>query len=609
MHPFTSPRLPGVPILRLDATGSDFSRWRRCVKFALTTKGTWRYCDGTYSMPMPAAVPKVARLANAGQCPEDGDEQPSLLEERRAWVRQDREAKLDIFLSLAEDVMLELFGVGPPLPPSNLCAQDLMEKLAENFVTFDFEAYHHAFCHFLNLHVDQFNTLEDFNREFGTTLEDLLDHGHPLSNVQACSAYFSKIRCTQNPWVTKMLKQWHDLHAEPQLSDMMKKSPPWSVIRPLAIKSLQHTQSNSTTDVVSDNRPRQMGSDTRSASWASSTALSSMSSMTTQSQDIIISAATGDIAGLNNNASFKRPTVAFNIIPECQSSKSGVSKSPAGVTCTDTPVAISRWLDDGPWPAPKSPKAFIDRPLPLPPSVIIQTEQRQTQRSRVISPYVSEHPAFRTEVGESDKLLPANLHDSLRPSSLFSDSLEANVTPASSGPASPPTQSLPGPCNILESVTPAVHVAIPWPGEAEETNPPPDQPRTISPSSSPEEVHALRKSLNASNETLYSSSSSSTTSSLLSLPLQGTQDLAWDYVSGHLNQHSLLPVASHSLTALPPVQKADRTGQANHPSLMSRLSGDNVMPSMDEPRERIKAGQGRKGWNLRRLGHGRGLRA
>ena len=98
--------------------------------------------------------------------------QPGLLEERRSWVRKDREVKLDIFLSLAEEVMLELFEVGPPLPPSNFSSQEILEALDERFNVFSFSGYHHAFCHFLNLHIDQYASIEDFNNEFTTVLED-----------------------------------------------------------------------------------------------------------------------------------------------------------------------------------------------------------------------------------------------------------------------------------------------------------------------------------------------------------------------------------------------------------------------------------------------------
>ncbi|KAH8709988.1 hypothetical protein GQ44DRAFT_743007 [Phaeosphaeriaceae sp. PMI808] len=173
--------------------------------------------------------------------------QPGLLEERRNWVRNDREVKLDIFLSLAEDVMQEVFEDGPPLPPSNLTAQDMLEALDDRFAEFSFEAYHHAFCHFLNLHIGQYASIQEFNQEFLMTLEDLLDHGHPLSNVQACSAYFSKLRCTQNPWVIKKLEEWDAQAEEIDCIELLKEGgdSPWAVVRPLATKSSQNFQVDS----------------------------------------------------------------------------------------------------------------------------------------------------------------------------------------------------------------------------------------------------------------------------------------------------------------------------------------------------------------------------
>ena len=152
-------------------------------------------------------------------------------------MKQDREVKLDIFLSIADDIKLEIFDVGPPLPPSSLTAQEMIETLDERFGAFKFEEYHHVFCHFLNLHIDQYANLEEFNAEYQATLGDLLDHGHPMSNIQACSAYFSKLRCTQNPWVAAKLKEWDTQSPELQLSDLMKQSPPLSIIRPLTMSS------------------------------------------------------------------------------------------------------------------------------------------------------------------------------------------------------------------------------------------------------------------------------------------------------------------------------------------------------------------------------------
>jgi hypothetical protein len=230
----TSPRLPGVHILKLDSTGPEYSRWRRSLQFALASKDTWKYCNGALPMPMPKTRPVPAISPEEAK-----DVQPSLLEERRSWVRQDREVKLDIFLSLAGDVMQDVFEVGPPLPPINYNAQEMLKALDERFHEFSFSGYHHAFCHFLNLHLDQYASIKDFNSEFKTVLEDLIDYGHPLSNTQACSAYLSKLRCTQNPGVAKKLEELDALSTEPEIHDLMRESLSWPCIRPLATKSSQ----------------------------------------------------------------------------------------------------------------------------------------------------------------------------------------------------------------------------------------------------------------------------------------------------------------------------------------------------------------------------------
>lgn len=228
MQLLTSPSLLGVRILTLDATGPEYSRWRRNVRFALETKNRWKYCNGRRPMPMPKATPAIA---------EPNDIQPSLLEERREWMRRDREVKLDIFQSLAEEVMQDVFGVGPTLPPTQYTAQQMLQALDNRFSVFEFEGYHHAFCHFLNLHVDQYESLDDFNKEFRAVLEDLHDYGHPMSNVQACSAYFSKLQCTQNPWVAKKVAEWDIQPLEPQLCDLMQAAVLWPCTKSLACNS------------------------------------------------------------------------------------------------------------------------------------------------------------------------------------------------------------------------------------------------------------------------------------------------------------------------------------------------------------------------------------
>ncbi|KAF2261541.1 hypothetical protein CC78DRAFT_583638 [Lojkania enalia] len=227
-----SPRLPGVNVLPAETTGPQYRRWRRGVENAFKAKEIWGHCDGSIPMPMPASGPNFfSPVASANP-------QPQLLEERKAWVKSDRDVKLDIFLSVSDEIKLEIFEVGPPLPPSAMTAQEMLEALDERFMNFKFEDYHHIFCHFLNLHIDQFSSLEEFNSEFLATLEDLLDHGFPLDNVHACSAYFSKLRCTQNPWVAKKLKEWDSLPEPPLLQNLMKECPPWMIIRPLATKTI-----------------------------------------------------------------------------------------------------------------------------------------------------------------------------------------------------------------------------------------------------------------------------------------------------------------------------------------------------------------------------------
>ncbi|KAF1980041.1 hypothetical protein BU23DRAFT_444181, partial [Bimuria novae-zelandiae CBS 107.79] len=227
----SSPRLPGVVILRAEATGPEYARWKREIKSAFTAKGTWGYCDGSIKMPMPGAGPNFFSPVS------QPDMQNTLLEDRRAWVKKDREVKLDIFLSVSDDIKIEVFEVGPPLPPSAMTAKEMLEALDEHYSGFKFEDYHHVFCHFLNLHIDQYTNIAEFNAEFQATLDDLLDHGYPLSNMQACSAYFSKLRCTQNPWVATQIKAWDDRQDEPELAKLMATSPPWSIIRPLTMST------------------------------------------------------------------------------------------------------------------------------------------------------------------------------------------------------------------------------------------------------------------------------------------------------------------------------------------------------------------------------------
>ncbi|KAH5061311.1 hypothetical protein HBH96_076350 [Parastagonospora nodorum] len=412
MLPLTSPRLPGVPILHAQSTGPEFSRWRRSIKFALEAKGTWRYCSGECTMPMPSSP--TMSTANL---------QPSLLEERREWVKHDREVKLDIFLSIAEEVMLELFEVGPPLPPSNMNAQEMLRVLEQRYAVFNFESYHHAFCHFLNLHIDQYSTIEEFNQEFLTTLEELLDHGQPLSNTQACSAYFSKLRCTQNPWVAKKLKEWDVKGGEMDCRELLKESPPWSIIRPLATKA-SHTflvQSIPEEDVedssASDSDSLLEKSDGSTASSVSSHSRNvstesapqkdpsaperQHSILTVRSQEITIQASPEAIAEMELQAMHKElgklPTSA---IPERGSSKFQV---PGTILSDGSKESLPEWLVSKKSVAQR-PLPPTDRPLPpLPQSdgeVAISKTSSQTSLPKTISspkPPTQTPPTLRLE--------------------------------------------------------------------------------------------------------------------------------------------------------------------------------------------------------------------
>lgn len=334
-------------------------------------------------MPMPEA-------STPSQSQESSPEvsQPSLLEERRAWVKKDRDLKLDIFLSLHEDVMLEVFD-DPTTPPPSLSAQQMLNVLNNHFAEFKFEAFHHAFCHFLNIHIDQFQTVEDFNLEFSTTLEDLLDYGQPLSNAQACSAYFSKLRCSQNPWVVKKLAEWDSLAVEPELIDLMKESPPWSYIRPLATKTSQ----NFHTDVIpeesledSETHSDSETSERSVASRASSRTTHSRhtSTATRRSQEITVHVSAKDIADVGCPASPKDSETSPSVsIPERQSSRDCVPGTPLADEVSAAPAVkdFKKAITRVPVPAP------VDRPLPPLPAPVRQSVEND-KRTRSPSPHI-----------------------------------------------------------------------------------------------------------------------------------------------------------------------------------------------------------------------------
>jgi hypothetical protein len=587
MLQLTSPRLPGVPVLQLQFTSPEYSRWRRSIKYALEAKGTWKYCNGKCPMPMPATSPTISTTIL----------QPSLLEERRDWVKHDREVKLDIFLSLAEEVMLEIFEVGPPLPPSNMNAQEMLEALEERFAVFRFEGYHHAFCHFLNLHIDQYSCIEDFNQEFLMTLEDLLDHGHPLSNVQACSAYFSKMRCTQNPWVAKKLEEWEQT-GEMDCIELLKEAPPWAIIRPLATKSSQNFRAESIPEEYledssdSDSDP----SDKSDASTVSSMSLHSRhvsdmtvqtvqpkravperlsSFMTTRSQEITIIASPGVIGEPDLDQ--------LPIIPERGSSKNQV----AGTSLSDEPTApLPEWL--------VSKKSIARRPVPAPQVPESTAFKKSSQTSLKLE---TTHPTLRPST-------PTDVHPALRsePShptnqpSTHPDSLPTIDT-------TPLSLSYPFPSESISRrpSTSSPNIAVPWPSTPD-IAPRPHSSRAVLPfTQSPHPLPSLSlpqkftspnphfspygtSHLTSHNQDDEDDDDDEHSPNTFTLPLQGSRENAWDYLyeakGGYLLDQSAAALARQPTYAdeavVVPAKKVRQHKKAASLDFLARLKGESV---------------------------------
>lgn len=435
----TSPRLPSVPILNLDATGSEYSRWKRNIKFALETKDTWKYCNGTFPMPMPKERPTLPRFEG-----EMYDTQPCLLQERRAWMRQDREVKLDIFQSLAEEVMLDVFQVGPPLLPTKCNAQQMLETLDRRFNVFEFEGYHHAFCHFLTMRVDQYASFDEFNKEFLTVLEDLHDYGQPLSNTQACSAYFSKLNCTQNPWVAKMVEEWGAQCSEPQIHDLVQESRLWPYVKPLKSKSSQGCYEKPIPEnPLYDDEPELANGD--AAPELSDT--STVSSKASHSKELseTTSERQSSTVRLLSKQQFDPQALreALEGIPSFFDYEQSSLNEGVGTACT-TP----EWLSarERIIPQPESQPALTDMPLLLlPPASLhksdsnLHTRSRSTPTpsmevdeesvaegtfrrrqtidfaSRGATPPLCEHPAFRQKMWAPPEDLTVEIHPALRP--------------------------------------------------------------------------------------------------------------------------------------------------------------------------------------------------
>ncbi|KAJ4363001.1 hypothetical protein N0V83_010118 [Neocucurbitaria cava] len=595
--------------------------------------------------------------------------QPSLLEERRAWVRHDREVKLDIFLSLADEVMQEVFEVGPPLPPSNLNAREMLKALDETFVDFKFEPYHHAFCHFLNLHVDQFSTIEEFNNDFSATLEDLLDHGQPLSNSQACSAYFSKLRCTQNPWVAKKLEEWDAQSLEPELVDMMREAPPWSFIRPLVTKPSQDFHVESIPEESLEDSSTQSDSDAASDPSDASTVSSGTShsrhtsSTTAHSQEITVHASSEDITEINPQAFRKElENVSVSAPPERLSSKN--QNPPLLVDSTNIEEEAPDWLTMKKSVTPMPLPAPIDRPLPpLPPQASQQSDTKTrgrstspranttisksssqtsltvpTLRSSPTSTPATQSPMLQLETTHPTLRpitpTPADIHPALRPKTptpqASTEQLPIEINPALRPRTPTPTlaqlqvqtpltkpRAPSPPLKLPDFISSSPNLAIPWPSTPDVPQRPHSSRAVLSfhqQSHEPVqhqkqqhgEEHQTQQHKDVSPELLpllrapklQRGDSSSANSSVISLPLQGTRDSAWDYLYEKSSsssryggrrpssrEHSVSPieppaaVAGSDITALPQLPTTKATMSLSRTPVFD----DFIIPSLSLP--------------------------
>lgn len=452
------------------------------------------------------------------------DMQTTLLEDRKAWVKKDREVKLDIFLSVSDDIKLEVFEVGPPLPPSSMSAKDMLEALDAHYDGFRFEDYHHVFCHFLNLHIDQYSNIEEFNAEFQATLDDLLDHGHPMSNMQACSAYFSKLRCTQNPWVAKEIKAWDSRDQEPLLAEFMNQSPPWSIIRPLTMttKATSHNSvvPESIPEESSDNTPAHSDGEYSPSEHSVSTISSKVShsrdfsNVTRSSQEITIHASYEDLTDFQLQAFPEVPTgiPALAHIPKRVSSISKLSLHslpPINRPLPPVPASAERARSASPSSTATKPRSKSRRPptrLPSPTTSLPGLEQT--------------HPALRSPL-PSAKPEP-EAEPLIRTPTLTSDQVEATLSFRQSSPPLP-QKSFTAP--ELQADVPSAHIAAVM--RALTPSPPPTI--TLAPPLTPDNRPTSSRSAVLPQDTFSSWSQSrpllridSETSSVLSLPLQGT---------------------------------------------------------------------------------------
>jgi hypothetical protein len=517
--------------------------------------------------------------------------QPQLLEQRKAWMKQDRDVKLAIFLSVADDLKVEVFEVGPPLPPPSMTAKEMIEALDEHFQgKLDFEEYHHAFCHFLNLHIDQFSSVEEFNTEFSATLEDLLDHGMPLDNVQACSAYFSKLRCTQNPWVAKKLKEWDTLSSPPQLNDLMKEYPPWMIIKPLKPTAQTSAPESYNEDLMADIKEvddeRSSDSDKSGRTTPSTTSSHSRSS-SMHSQEITVKASVED---LTEAIEPPKPTKKLSAIPKRLSPKVSLPKM------TSTPPPLNR-------PLPPLPAEITRSTSPIPKPVKWETTTSNPPNPE-IQPTV---PRSQTP----QLLLPEDVHPALRGTSGPPTSNPANAPKPTSTPEkaqtirpqTPPPATLPvkrpssshSPPTLAPPLFQSAQLSI-RPASSRGPSGPSTYKSILDPKVSMDSISTWPPPRSKSPLMRIDSSGSST----LSLPLQGANEPEFrDTVMSGTGKHANHTRAA-TLDFVPrPMENSDTLGELRSVgpfgtspprSLMSRLSAE----LNDEVRKNRK-----KSWSLK----------
>ncbi|KAL1653186.1 hypothetical protein SLS61_004432 [Didymella pomorum] len=247
--------------------------------------------------------------------------------------------------------------------------------------------------------MDAFTSLEEFNAEFKTTLEDLRDCGQPLSNTQACSAYFSKLRCTQNPWVAKKLEEWGTQASIPRLEDLMKESIPWT-FKPSSSNASPKLQTESIPEELIEDTSSQSDTDSNlstasSPSTLHSRQISNTTAITTHSLEITVHASSSDIAHLTSLP--RLPATRYNPAAACHHS-----------TKASMPLI-------GPLPP-------MTRPLPPLPKQVLASPRARSASPRIMVPspkatIKSPKTSAKSITPKTPELRLETTHPTLRPKS------------------------------------------------------------------------------------------------------------------------------------------------------------------------------------------------